>query len=147
MNWVNSLTTRFELKKSRSLAFSLANTQLSEISSNEVVFGAGYRFSELPLIFNLPGGTQTSMTSDLNVRADVSIRDNRTILRKLEEDVDQITAGQRVVKINMNFDYVLSDRFNLRLFFDRIVNKPFVSLSYPTANTNIGFSIRFTLAQ
>jgi cell surface protein SprA len=147
MNWVNSLTTRFELKKSRSLAFSLANNQLSEISSSEVVFGAGYRFSELPLIFNLPGGTQTSMTSDLNVRADVSIRDNRTILRKLAEDVDQITAGQRVVKINMNFDYVLSDRFNLRLFFDRIVNKPFVSLSYPTANTNIGFSIRFTLAQ
>jgi cell surface protein SprA len=86
------------------------------------------------------------MSSDLNVRADFSIRDNRTIIRKLEENVDQITAGQRVVKINFNFDYVLSDRFNLRLFFDRIVNKPFVSLSYPTANTNIGFSIRFTLA-
>jgi len=147
MNWVNSLTTRFELKKSRSLALSLANNQLTEISSNEIVVGAGYRFSELPLIFNLPGGNQTAMTSDLNVRADFSIRDNRTIIRKLEEDVDQITAGQRVVKVNLNFDYVLSDRFNLRFFFDRIVNKPFVSLSYPTANTNIGFSIRFTLAQ
>jgi cell surface protein SprA len=147
MNWVNSLTTRLELKKSRSLALSLANNQLTEISSNEVVVGAGYRFSELPLIFNLPGGGQTAMTSDLNVRADFSIRDNRTIIRKLEEDVDQITAGQRVLKINLNFDYVLSDRFNLRLFFDRIINKPFVSLSYPTANTNIGFSVRFTLAQ
>jgi cell surface protein SprA len=147
MNWINSLTTRVELNKSRSLALSLANNQLTEISSNEIVVGAGYRFSELPLIFNLPGGTQTSMTSDLNVRADFSVRDNRTIIRKLEEDVDQITAGQRVLKININLDYVLSDRFNLRLFFDRIVNKPFVSLSYPTANTNIGFSIRFTLAQ
>jgi cell surface protein SprA len=147
MNWVNSLTTRFELKKSRSLNLSLANNQLTEISSNEIVVGAGYRFSELPLIFNLPGGNQTSLTSDLNVRADFSIRDNRTIIRKLVEDVDQITAGQRVLKINLNFDYVLSDRFNLRLFFDRVVNKPFVSLSYPTANTNIGFSIRFTLAQ
>lgn len=147
MNWINSLTTRLELKKSRSLALSLANNQLTEISSNEIVVGAGYRFNELPLIFNLPGGSQTSMTSDLNVRADFSIRDNRTIIRKLEEDVDQITAGQRVLKINLNLDYVLSDRFNLRLFFDRIVNKPFVSLSYPTANTNVGFSIRFTLAQ
>jgi len=147
MNWVNSLTTRLEIKKSRSMALSLANNQLTEISSNEWVVGAGYRFSELPLIFNLPGGNQTSMTSDLNVRADFSIRDNRTIIRKLEEDVDQITAGQRVLKVNFNLDYVLSDRFNLRLFFDRIVNKPFVSLSYPTANTNIGFSIRFTLAQ
>jgi cell surface protein SprA len=147
MNWVNSLTTRVELKKSRSLNLSLANNQLTEISSNEIVIGGGYRFSELPLIFNLPGGNQTSMTSDLNVRADFSIRDNRTIIRKLEEGVDQITAGQRVLKVNFNLDYVLSNRFNLRLFFDRIVNKPFVSLSYPTANTNIGFSIRFTLAQ
>jgi cell surface protein SprA len=147
MNWVNSLTTRVELKKSRSLALSLANGQLTEISSNEYVIGAGYRFSGLPLIFNLPGGGQTSMTSDLNVRGDFSIRDNRTIIRKVVEDVDQITAGQRIVKIALNFDYVLSDRFNIRLFFDRVVNKPFVSLSYPTANTNVGFSIRFTLAQ
>jgi cell surface protein SprA len=147
MNWINSLTTRLELKKSRSLSLSLANNQLTEISSNEVVVGAGYRFTEIPLIFNLPGGGQTSVTSDLNVRTDFSVRDNRTIIRKLEEDVDQITAGQRVLKVNFNLDYVLSDRFNLRLFFDRIVNKPFVSLSYPTANTNIGFSIRFTLAQ
>jgi len=147
MNWLNSFTTRLEFKKSRSLALSLANKQLTEIGSNEWVMGAGYRFTELPLIFNLPGGTQTSLTSDLNVRADFSIRDNKTIIRKLEEGVDQITAGQRVVKINMTFDYVLSDRFNLRFFFDRVINKPHVSLSYPTANTNVGFSVRFTLAQ
>jgi cell surface protein SprA len=147
MNWVNSLTTRVEFKKSRSLALSLANSQLTEISSNEYVIGAGYRFAGLPLIFNLPGGGQTAMTSDLNVRGDFSIRDNRTIIRKVVEDVDQITAGQRIIKIALNFDYVLSDRFNIRLFFDRVVNKPFVSLSYPTANTNVGFSIRFTLAQ
>jgi cell surface protein SprA len=147
MNWVNSLTTRLEFKKSRSLALSLANSQLTEISSNEWVIGAGYRFSGLPLIFNLPGGGQTAMESDLNIRGDFSIRDNRTIIRKVVEDVDQITAGQRIVKIALNFDYVLSDRFNIRLFFDRVVNKPFVSLSYPTANTNVGFSIRFTLAQ
>jgi cell surface protein SprA len=147
MNWVNSLTTRIEFKKSRSLNLSLANSQLTEISSNEYVISAGYRFSGLPLIFNLPGGGQTAMESDLNVRGDFSIRDNRTIIRKVVEDVDQITAGQRIVKIALNFDYVLSDRFNIRLFFDRVVNKPFVSLSYPTANTNVGFSVRFTLAQ
>ena len=147
MNWVNSMTTRLEFKKSRSLNLSLANIQLTEISSNEWIIGAGYRFTGLPLIFNLPGGGQTAMTSDLNVRADFSIRDNRTIIRKVVENVDQITAGQRIVKINLNFDYVLSDRFNIRLFFDRVINKPFVSLSYPTANTNVGFSIRFTLAQ
>lgn len=147
MNWHNSLTTRLELKKSRSLSLSLANKQLTEIASDEWVVGAGYRFEDLPLIFNLPGGSQTSLESDLNVRAEVSLRDNRTIIRKLEEEVDQITAGQRIIKLNFTFDYVMSDRFNLRFFFDRVVNRPFVSLSYPTANTNVGFSVRFTLAQ
>jgi len=147
MNWVNSLTTRFEIKKSRSLALSLTNNQLNEISSNEFVIGGGYRFSEVPLIFNLPGGGQRSLTSDLNVRADLSIRDNRSTIRKLNEESSQHTAGQRVFKINLTFDYILSDRFNLRLFFDRVTNKPLVSISYPTANTNIGFSVRFTLAQ
>ena len=147
MNWNNNLNTRLELKKSRSLALSLANNQLTEIGSDEWAVGVGYRFQDLPLIFNLPGGNQTSMNSDLNVNADVSVRDNRTIIRKLEEEVDQITAGQRVINLSFTLDYMMSDRFNLRFFFDRVVNTPHVSLSYPTANTNVGFSVRFTLAQ
>ncbi|KPK81041.1 MAG: hypothetical protein AMS27_15855 [Bacteroides sp. SM23_62_1] len=120
---------------------------MNEVSSNEFVIGGGYRFSEVPLIFNLPGGGQRALTSDLNIRGDLSIRNNQTVIRKLVEDFDQVTAGQRVFKINLTLDYMLSDRFNLRLFFDRIMNTPIVSLSYPTANTNIGFSVRFTLAQ
>ena len=147
MSWQNNLSTRFEIKKSRSLSLSLSNNQLNEVSSSEFVIGGGYRFTEVPLIFNLPGGQQKSMTSDLNLMADFSIRDNRSIIRKVVEDFDQITSGQRVIKINITLDYALSNQFNLRLFFDRIMNKPFVSLSYPTANTNIGFSVRFTLAQ
>jgi len=33
------------------------------------------------------------------------------------------------------------------LFFDRNVNEPKISRSYPTSNTNFGFSLRFTLAE
>jgi cell surface protein SprA len=70
------------------------------------------------------------------------------MIRKLAvENLDQATSGQRVFKINITLDYALSNQFNLRLFFDRVMNTPIVSLSYPTANTNIGFSVRFTLAQ
>jgi cell surface protein SprA len=147
MSWQNNLTTRFEVKRSRSLALSLSNNQLNEVSSSEIVIGGGYRFNEVPLVFNLPGGGQKSFTSDLNLMADVSIRDNRTMIRKLVENIDQATAGQRVFKINITLDYALSSQFNLRLFFDRVMNDPIVSLAYRTANTNVGFSLRFTLAQ
>ncbi len=142
MDWKNSLTSRFELKRSRTLALSTANSQINEINSKEIIFGGGYRFNEVRIILN-----GQEYKSDLNVQADLSIRDNRTVIRKLSEDSDQITAGQRIVSIKTTMDYVLSDRFNLRFFFDRRINKPFVSLSYPTSNTNIGFSVRFTLSQ
>lgn len=146
MNWINNLTSRLEIRKSRQLILSLANNQLTETSSNEVVIGTGYRFSEVPFTLNI-GGTQRDLTSDLNVRGDLSIRNNLTMIRKLSEEAEQPTAGQQVIKINLTADYILSDRFNLRLFMDRVVNNPYVSQSYPTANTNVGFSLRFTLVQ
>lgn len=142
MDWKNSLTTRIEFKRSRTLALSTANSQVNESNSKDIVIGAGYRFNEVQIIIN-----QKEYKSDLNVSADLSIRDNRTVIRKLSEDSDQITAGQRIISIKTSFDYVLSDRFNLRFFFDQRINKPFVSISYPTSNTSIGFSVQFTLAQ
>ena len=142
MDWNNSLTTKLELKRSRTLSLSTSNNQINEVNSKEIVFGAGFRFNEVQLIIN-----QTQFKSDLNVRGDISIRDNRTVIRKLTEDTDQITAGQRIITLKITFDYVLSDRFNLRFFIDQRVNNPLISLSYPTSNTNVGFSVRFTLSQ
>jgi cell surface protein SprA len=142
MDWNNSLTTKLEFKRSRTLSLSTSNNQINEVNSKEIVFGAGYRFNEVQLIIN-----QQEFKSDLNVRGDISVRDNRTVIRKLSEDSDQITAGQRIVTLKLTFDYVLSDRFNLRFFVDQRVNNPLISLSYPTSNTNVGFSVRFTLSQ
>lgn len=141
-NWKNSLSTRIEFNRSRTLSLSTSNNQVNEMNTKEIIIGTGYRFKEVQLIIN-----QKEYKSDLNARADISIRDNRTVIRKLAEDSDQITAGQRIITLKTTFDYVLSDRFNLRFFFDQRINKPFVSLSYPTSNTNIGFSVRFTLVQ
>ena len=142
MDWNNSLTTKLEFKRSRTLSLSTSNNQVNEINSKEVVVGAGYRFNEVQLILN-----GQEYKSDLNVRGDISVRDNRTVIRKLTEDTDQITAGQRIITLKLTFDYVLSDRFNLRFFVDQRVNNPLISLSYPTSNTNVGFSVRFTLSQ
>ena len=47
--WVNSLLTRFEIRKSRILALSLANNQLTESLNSELIIGAGYRFKDVAL--------------------------------------------------------------------------------------------------
>ena len=146
MNWKNSLTTRFEWKKSRTVSLNLTSNQIADARINELIFGAGYRFDDLQIILKT-GGRQRAIKSDLNLRLDLSIRDNKTIARKLIEDVNQPVVGQNVITVGTTADYVLSDRFNLQIFADHTVNNPFVASTFPTSNTNFGFSLKFTLVQ
>ena len=146
MNWKNSLTTRFEWKKSRTVSLNLTSNQIADARINELVFGAGYRFDNVQIILKT-GGRQRALKSDLNLRLDLSIRDNKTLARKLIEDVNQPVVGQKVFTIGTSADYVLSDRFNLQIFADHTMNNPFVANTFPTSNTNFGFSLKFTLVQ
>ena len=146
MTMVNSLLIKFEIRKTRNLALSFSNTQLTEVTSDEYVIGAGYRVKNVS--FNIKsGGRKKLIKSDLNIKADFSIRDNKTVLRKLVENLDQVSAGQRVMSISVSADYQISEKFNIRLFFDKIINNPFVTSNYRNSNTNAGLSLRFTLAQ
>lgn len=142
----NSLLAKAEIKKSRNLSLTFSNGQLTELSSTEYIFGLGYRIKDIEITFNFSGVTKKTK-SDLNIKADVSIRENKTILRKLVENVDQISAGQRVISINVSADYQLSSKFTIRAFYDQVLNKPFVSNQFPNSNINSGISVRFTLAQ
>ncbi len=144
--WVGDLTTRGEIKRSRNMTLSFSNNQLTEILSSEYTVGMGYRFKQMDLIIKTKN-SQQAYSNDLNLRADFSYRKNKTVLRKIVEDDNQITAGQSAFSIETSADYMLSDRFQLRVFFDKVLNNPFTSLSFPTSNTNIGVSFRFTLAQ
>ncbi len=144
--WVNELSTRAEIRRNRTLNMSFANNQLTETLSSEYGFGVGYRFEHMDLIIKTKK-SQQAYSNDLNIAADISYRKNKTILRKLVEDDNQITAGTSVLSIRSTADYMLSDRFQLRLYFDKIINTPFTSNTFRTANTNFGVSFRFTLAQ
>jgi len=141
LDWKNSLTTRVEYKRSRTVAMNMANTQVNEVNSAEIIVGAGYRFNEVPLIIN-----QKEFSSDLNIRFDLSMRNNRTVIRKLEDlSGSEITAGQTIFSLKATADYMLSDKFTVRAFYDQRLTTPYISNSYPNANYNVGFSMTFTL--
>lgn len=147
ITFVNSVSTKFELRKSRNILLSLANNQLTETSSNEFIVGAGYKISDFKLIVRNLSGDQNSFKSDLDLRADLSVRDNKTIIRRLTNEQDQPAQGQKILTIKISADYMISDKFSMQLFYNRIVNTPLVQTSFPTATTDIGFSLRFSLAQ
>jgi cell surface protein SprA len=146
MNWKSNLTSRFEWRKSRTVSLNLTGNQITDYRINELEVGAGYRFDNVQITIKT-GGTQKSLKSDLNVRLDLSVRDDKTVARKLVEDVNQPVAGIKRFTVRATADYVLSDRFNLQLFADHTMNNPFVANTFPTSNTNFGFSLKFTLAQ
>ena len=141
----NSLSLRAEYKKDRSLSLAFTGIQLTEVNGEELTIGGGYRIKDFKLPFDNSKRDVTG--SDLNLTLDISRRNNETIIRKMIEQTNQRTAGLTVWSIKTSADYVVNERFNVRLFFDHTVNTPKISLSYPTSNTNAGVSIRFTLSQ
>ena len=149
MTWHNSLSTKVEYKKSRNLTMSFANNQVTEVNSRELVVGLGYRIKSLGFTIKAlgGGGKKTRLESDVDIKVDFSIRNNKTILRRIDEDINQVSAGQKIFSINTSIDYMLNQNLSIRLFFDKIINNPFVSNQYKNSTTNGGISLRFSLAQ
>ena len=144
----NSLMARVEMKKTRNLSLSFVNNQLTEVRSNEWIVGLGYRIKGIEFFIKSMTGNnaQRSRTSsDLNIKVDFSIKDSKTILRRIDEDVAQISAGRRMFTLNASADYNISQRFNLRFYFNKNVNEPYISTQFPTSNTEGGISMTFSL--
>jgi len=137
---VQGLITKFEIKKDRSATLSLNNNQVTEIVGNELVIGSGYKFSKVKLpIEKIPA-------SDLNLRFDLSFRDNLTVVRKIVENTNQATAGQRVVSIKSSADYNVTQNLTVQLYYDQVINTPKIATSFPTGNMSTGIRLRFNLA-
>jgi cell surface protein SprA len=149
LGFINSILANFEMKRSRSMSFSFVDNQLTEVSSNEIVVGLGYRIKNIRLNFSglLGGGKKAKTKSDLTLKADFSIRKNKTTLRRVDQDINQISIGQQVININFTADYNLSQRFTIQLYFKKDINTPYVSNEYRTSNTQGGLALRFTLSQ
>jgi cell surface protein SprA len=144
ITWLNNLTTRLEYRKMRNITMSLTNNQTTEMYNNEASVGMGYRFENMKLFIKTKSSSKM-VNNDLNIRADVTYGKNKTVLRKLVEANTQLTAGQDALSIKFSADYNLSEIFIVRLFYDRIVNSPYISNAYRTTNSNLGVSFRFTL--
>ena len=85
-----------------------------------------------------------SVKSDLNLRADLSIKSSDVTFLKFDA-LPVTQSGGRIVAINISGDYQVTSKVMARLFYDQTINTPFIQSSYPNANTKAGLSIRFTL--
>jgi cell surface protein SprA len=141
---------KFEVKQDRNVVFGLTNYQITETKSNAVVLGLGYTIPDIPNPFIRTYGKlpiKMLQETDLVIRADMNIRDNSTIIRKMVERQNQVTAGQKLISIKLSADLEVSDKLTLRAFYDHQITRPYISTSFDTSNINSGVSLRFNLNQ
>ncbi|WP_428982390.1 cell surface protein SprA [Pedobacter punctiformis] len=138
----NNITASFELNRSRLLGLSLANSQLAQLSENNMVFGLGYRTNK----FRFPFGWFKSVKMDNNMdfKLDVAIRDNKTVIYRADVSTSEISSGAKNITLRPSVDYVLNQKFNIKLFYDSNITKPYTSQTFNTSFSNFGFSLRFT---
>ena len=141
---------KIEYKQDRTVTLSMANFQVTETKSNAIVFGVGYTLPEVPNPFyrQRKGSKLAPLmlkNSPLQLRTDLMIRDNVTVIRQMEQNQNQITAGQKVFSVKTSADLNISNKLTLRYFYDHQITSPKVSTSFKTSNINSGITLRFTL--
>ena len=145
ITWKNSLITDFEFKKSRTLGMSFLDFQFSETRSTEITAGLGYTLAKFTLPFKI-GGKKLTLDNDINIRADFSFRDDKTINYKLDQNIAEPTRGNKTFSFSPTIDYVVNQKLNVRLFYDFRKTKPATLASYPITSHRGGVTIRFSLA-
>ena len=138
----NSLRVLAELRKERAISLSLDNNLITETSGDEYILGLGYRVQDLRFRTSF-GGRRVILSGDLNIKADISYRDNVTLLRNLEYDNNQVTAGQRLMAIKVTADYALTKNLTALFFYDHNFSEFAISTAFPQTSIRSGFTIRY----
>jgi cell surface protein SprA len=146
MTLKNSMLLKIEYKQSRNISLSFANTQITETTAKEVAVSAGYRFKDikLGLVFS---GVKRQFVSDLNLTAGFGLKDNKTMLRRINEDNEQVTSGMLNVTINVAADYQFSRMVGIKFYYDQAINRPKVQNQYNNMNFETGIQLQLMLSQ
>ncbi|MGI9542136.1 MAG: cell surface protein SprA [Cyclobacteriaceae bacterium] len=136
---------RLEYRKERNLALQLSNSQLTELRREDFVLGFGYRKQGFKIPFKVKGKTVT-LENDLSFQLDFAIGDSQTLQRKIN-DVSTVTSGNLNFQLSPSVSYVVNDRLNVQVYFERNINEPKVTNSFKRATTRFGVQLSFSLAQ
>lgn len=139
------MTARAEYKTKRDLALNIPNAQVTELTSKDMSVEVGYTKNNMKLPFRSQGRTIV-LKNDVTFRLNVTVSNTKTIQRKISE-LAQVTNGNVNFQLRPNISYVVNQKLTMQAYFERTVNTPSVTNSFPRATTRFGIQIRFSLAQ
>ena len=137
--------TRIDFKKDRNIMLNLSNSQVNEMRNSDFTIDFGYTKDELRLPFKYQGNT-IILDNEIEFRLNFTIRNTKTIQRKIDDE-SVVTNGNYNFQLRPNINYTVNDRMNLVIYYDRLINKPTVSNSFPRYSTSFGARLRLSLNQ
>ena len=144
MKMRNSFSLRAEIRKDKALNLNFNNNTLTEIRGTEFIVGLGYRLKDVRLKIKT-GEVKTTFKGDINLKADLGIRNNSTIIRSIDINNNQITGGQKLISFKFVADYALNQNLLASLFFDQNSSEFLISTTFPRKSVNAGISLRYTI--
>jgi cell surface protein SprA len=139
----NNVTANLEYRQTRALSLSLSNSQLSQQNENDIVFGFGYKTKNFRFPFGLFDGKK--LNNDLTFKVDFSVRNNKTLIYQADVAGAQISSGAQNITYRPEIDYMINQRFNLSLFYDSNITRPYTSQTFNTAFSNFGINLKLLL--
>lgn len=145
LGWKNNLTTGVEYRMSRTAQLMVNNARVNETQRKEFIIALGYKTTGLRLRWIKINRKPLVLANDLNIRLDFSILDTKTLVLGLDDPLGKPQQGNKIVSIKPTIDYNINKKLNLRIFYDRRSTNPLVATSFPTAITQGGVSLRYTI--
>ena len=139
----NQMQIKAEYNRDRFINLSLSNFTLTEDYSNEYVLGFGYLIPKVKFNMRYMGSKKT-FEGDVNIRADLSLRDSETSIRRIIEKDLQVNGGQQIFSLRINAEYLLTDNFNVSLYYEQLMTKYKISTAYPLSTVRAGIRATFS---
>jgi len=143
ITWVGSLTTRIEYKKVRDLFLSFSNNQVRERRNNSITVGAGYTIKDIGMNIKVNGAAQ-AISSDLNLRLDLTAGKDIELYRKIVEDISPtVNTSRNNFTLTFTADYSINDKLSIQFYFNDAIME--TNTAPRTTNASGGFKARFAL--
>jgi cell surface protein SprA len=139
----NSFKLLTQINKDRTLSMSFDNNNLTEVSGIEYVIGIGYRIKDVVFISKLADNPANIIKSDIIIKADLTLRNNQTVVRYLDYENNQLVAGQNIWTLKTSADYSLSKNLTMIFYYNHSFSKPAISTSFPLTTISSGFTLRY----
>jgi cell surface protein SprA len=140
----NSLSFKGEIRRDRSLTLNFNNNTITDINGTEYVFGFGYKIRDVKFVTKFTGKKET-LKGDINFRADISLRDNLTLIRSVDKENNQVTGGERLFGIKFLADYNLSRNLTASFYYNHQTFDYAVSTTFPRQSINAGINLVYNL--